>query len=265
MKDYRVIKNIDIGGSPIIKTILEKDGKLFILRKYNPKFMDGRLKAFELRNSIDDVNMPRIEEHGKDYAIFEYIAGDVLTDKNNIDDYSIMAANELKKLHKRESSDVNLFQKYNKSLESKLSKINCLNSMQLEIINEYIDKNVEILKNRKASIIHGDFHPGNIVVNENELYLIDLDMLRIDEKYRDLVNIFGTYKNFYNKLYETYFNKSIPEEFYIINHLYSILLTLDYINYSKREFNDINKGLKVFNEYMESTNYLKEKKPKWMI
>ncbi len=267
MKDYRVVKQMDAGGSPIIKTILEKDGKLFIHRKYNPKYMGSRYKAFEIRDSIDDINMPKLEEHGLDYAIYEFIDGDVLSSlsEEEIANYAHLAAIELRKLHEIESNEVDIFQKYNKSLESKLSKIDCLSPKQIELILRYIKDNVDILKERKAAVIHGDFHPGNIVVNDKGLYLIDLDMLRFDERYKDLVNIFGTYRDFYNRLYSSYFDQSIPNDFYIINHLYSILLILDYINYSKREFNDTDKGLKVFNEYMNSTNNLKMKKPSWMI
>ena len=121
IKDYKIIKQINAGGSPVKKYLLEKNDRLFLLRLYNPRFIDSRYEAFKniITLKENDINVPNIYEYGmldynlKGYAIFDYVEGNSLNNllnKDNEKELAIKVAKELLKMHSiKIQDDIDLY------------------------------------------------------------------------------------------------------------------------------------------------------------
>lgn len=115
-------------------------------------------------------------------------------------------------------------------------------------------------------IIHGDLHPGNIIVKNNEIYFIDLDVCKKDFVWIDLItNVCNMdASTFYTTLTSKYFKDNIPKNFWGIYNLYGILYCIDYILYCNRiKYKTLSNGVEKYQEFLDFTNNLSNMKPKW--
>lgn len=55
---------------------------------------------------------------------------------------------------------------------------------------EYIENNRHLLENRPQSFQHGDYHVGNMMLENGELRIIDLQQMKL---YCFVLYLFGTY------------------------------------------------------------------------
>ena len=279
IKDYNIIKKLDIGTSPVIKYLLEKNSKLFLLRLYDPRFMESRYEAF---NNIEillnnNISVPNIYEYGilednsKGYAIFDYVEGISLNNylnSNNEEKCAIKVANELLKMHNINiTDDINLYNSYINSFNKKINKIENMNiAINLDSIKEFVLKNSYLLKQLKPSIIHGDFNTSNIVINDDKVSFIDLDVCKKNCSYNDLAtcafNIDNN--NFYTYMINEYLKNKFQSNFWIIYNLYGILNSLDYLLYCNRMDNKtINDGINAINKFIEYNDNFKKIEPIW--
>ncbi len=279
IKDYKILKQLNAGGSPVLKYLLEKNSKMFLLRLYDPRFIESRYKAFKNIQTLinNDINVPNIYEYGllednsKGYAIFDYVEGtslDKILNSDNEKKYATKVANELSKMHRiKVKDDINLYEIYMNNYNKKISKIKSMNlNINLESIKHYVSNNAYILKTLNPSIIHGDFNTSNIVANKDEITFIDLDVCRKESPYNDLATCAFNidHCNFYTYLIDEYLNINNTKDFWIIYNLYGILNTLDYILYCNRMDNKtIDEGIGAINQFLEYNNNFQSIEPIW--
>lgn len=279
-KDYIVVKSLDTGASSVKKYIITKSGIKYLLRLYNVKFMKSRYETFNNMKFLlkRGINVPNVYEYGElpnskyGYAIIQWIDGiplnnKLLTEKENFT-YGKLAGSELLKFHDVSmSSDVDIYKKYYNSLYKKINKIANLNiHFNTKEMENFISSHISLLKNQKCSIIHGDFHPGNIVISNDRLYFIDLDVCKKDLPWSDLTtnSCNMDYPLFYTSVIYEYFKGNIPNEFWIIYNLYGCLYCLDYLLYCVRMNNKtVNDGIEKINEFLKFTNNLSLLEPEW--
>lgn len=277
---YKIVNKLNSGASSVDKYIVIKNNKFYLLRLYDIRFISDRYRAFEYVNKIynHNISVPKIYEFGEfldkehGYAIIDWINGisldKLLNNNESINKYGKIVAKELIKLHSvNVLNEINIYQKFINTFNKKLEKIKNLGiNYDFKLIEGFVLDNLEVLKNKEANIIHGDFHPGNIVVKDDKIHFIDLDVCKIDFAWNDLSSNACNldFPRFYTALINEYFNNDIPNEFWIIYNLYGVLYCLDYILYCERIHNKtIDEGIKVLNKFLENSEEFSLLKPKW--
>ena len=138
--------------------------------------------------------------------------------------------------------------------------------INLDDVYKFILNESTILKDRPTSIIHGDFHPGNIVLKEDKIYFIDLDVCKKDYAWIDLsTNACNMdFPKFYVSSIKEYFDNNIPNDFWIIYNLYGILYCLDYILYCMRiDGKTLEDGIRQMQEFLNYTDNFSSLQPDW--
>lgn len=280
LQSYQILNKISEGASSVEKYLLLKNGEKYLLRLYDARFMNGRYEAFKYASQLysSGINVPKIYDVGKlddkahGYSIIEWVEG-VSLDKLLISDtlcekYGALSGGELLKVHQlNKDNSVDVYQKYIDSVFKKIKKIERLDvKINLDDVYKFILNESTILKDRPTSIIHGDFHPGNIVLKEDKIYFIDLDVCKKDYAWIDLsTNACNMdFPKFYVSSIKKYFDNNIPNDFWIIYNLYGILYCLDYILYCMRiDGKTLEDGIRQMQEFLNYTDNFSSLQPDW--
>ena len=277
---YKIIKKFPLGGSSVQKYIVEKDNKIFLLRLYDIRFMDGRYRAFNNIRILHDngIAVPEIYDFGElsdnkhGYAVVDWIDGvsldNLLSDDSLINKYGKIVAEELFKMHNIDTKEkIDIYDKFIKSFNKKINKLKDIDiDYTSSVLESFVLDNSKILKELDTSIIHGDFHPGNIVVNDSKVCFIDLDVCKNDFAWIDLsTNACNLdYPKFYTTLINEYFNNNVPDDFWLIYNLYGSLYCLDYILYcSIMDNKTLEDGTIVLKKFLDYSDEYSSLKPKW--
>ncbi|MBR0130832.1 MAG: phosphotransferase [Firmicutes bacterium] len=90
-------------------------------------------------------------------------------------------------------------------------------------IIDFIEQNRPALKDRPLSFQHGDYHVGNMIVNDNKLYVIDFDRWSWGdpwEEYNRIVWCAKVSPIFASSMIRAYFEDDIPEQFWTLLAIY---------------------------------------------
>ena len=72
-----------------------------------------------------------------------------------------------------------IYVQYMNSFNKKLKRITDLGiDINLDSLIDYVQSNAKELIGLPTNIVHGDFHPGNIIISSNGAYMIDLDVCK---------------------------------------------------------------------------------------
>ena len=151
-----------------------------------------------------------------------------------------------------------IYLQYMNSFNKKLKRITDLGiDINLDSLIDYVQSNAKELIGLPTNIVHGDFHPGNIIISSNVAYMIDLDVCKERNGIYDLASasIIENYPAFYYNLINNYYNGKIPNNFWTIYNLYSIIYILDYIFYTHRMFNDTEYAKERLRDFEKSNGY----------
>ncbi len=281
INSYKIIEKFLLGGSSVQKYIVEKNNKIFLLRLYDIRFMNSRYRAFDnIRILYDNgINVPEIYDFGElsdnkhGYVVMDWVDGvsldNLLTDDSClINKYVKIVANELLKMHSIAiNENIDIHDKFIKSFNKKINKLKNLGiDYTSSVLESFVLDNSKVLKELDTSIIHGDFHPGNIVVNDDSICFIDMDVCKNDFAWVDLstnaCNL--NYPKFYTALINEYFDNNIPDDFWLIYNLYGLLYCLDYILYCSRMDNKtLEDGTTVLKKFLDYSDEFSSLKPKW--
>lgn len=281
LEDYLIVEKINSGASSVEKYKLYKDNKYYLLRIFDARFMKSRYKALENMEMLlkNDIYVPKIYSKGllnreKGYALLEWIDGisleKKLTDIEAEIQYGEVVAKELLKMHNiNVPSKIIIYDRFIESFSKKITKVLDLKIEKENIIllRDYVMKHRHILKELKDnSIIHGDFHPGNIIIDDNKPIFIDMDVCTISHPWEDLTSNACNmeFPNFYSSVIENYFQNNIPIEFWKIYNLYGSLYILDYILYTLRtNGKSLMDGEQKLKEFLNFNNYFESDIPEW--
>lgn len=280
-EDYFVVEKINSGASSVEKYKVYKDGKYYLLRIFDARFMNGRYKALENMEILleNDISVPKVYSTGllndeKGYALLEWIDGvsldKKLTDIETEIKYGEYAANELLKMHNINiPSQIVIYDRFIESFSKKIKKVLKLEigKENIMLLRDFVMQHQNILKELKYnSIIHGDFHPGNIIFDGNRLVFIDMDVCTISHPWEDLTSNACNmeFPNFYSSVIKNYFKNNIPIEFWKVYNLFGALYTLDYILYTLRiNGKSLVDGEQKLKEFLNFTDYFKNDIPNW--
>lgn len=283
LNDFKFVKQLNSGASLVEKYIITKDNKNYLLRLYNPNFMISRIKAFNNISLLreNSIKVPKVYQYGflpdrtKGYAILDWIDGQSLNCMFDNDEqqikYGKLVALELKKMHDASKGiSFDIYEKYITSLEKKYQKVLelGLSLEKIKFLHSYaLEKSSILKKEQQTSIIHGDFHPGNIVVDDaNTIWFIDMDVCKrankLEEFSSNACNM--DYPMFYSSVIHNYFNYNVPENFWEIYDLYGCLYVLDHFLYLSRIKNrTVDEGIEVLNNFLDYFNNFSNNEPTW--
>ena len=240
------------------------------------KYSDESYKIHNMLKNNEYDYLPKIIGTIKDnnyyLIIMKWIGGvkpNIYFSKDNIDaeleDIKKIAFT-LKKMHKEfEYVDQ---ENLSKSLINNIKRIqDCTYKYKDKIVSYFIN-NVKKIDKQKKSLIHGDFHRDNIIIN-NKIVFIDLDDMRYDNLYKDLIYAANLHKAreedmFYYFLLQFYFDFNIPRDFWNIVNCYSILKIIDIMNKEKQI--NINHQAKIrWEDFVSEHENMNQDVPTWFL
>lgn len=278
-------KKINKGWSADNKYLIKDDNNnKYLLRISSIDQYDKKLIEFNYLKKLEKIGLSMCKpiEFGTCddgvYIILSWIEGvdaqEYILNLSNKEqyEYGIIAGKELLKIHSLKAPS-NIFdweEKFNKKIDRKIKmyedcpiKIDKANNLI-----EYINNNRHLLKNRNLVFHHGDYHIGNMMINENkELVIIDFNRADFGDPYEEFNRIVWCAQAssyFASGIVDGYFNNDVPIDFWKVLALYISSNTLSSIPWAipfgKEEIEVmINQSKDVLRWYDDMNTYI----PSW--
>lgn len=278
-------EKINKGWSADNKYLIKDDNNnKYLLRISSIDQYDKKLIEFDYLKKLEKIGLSMCKpiEFGTCddgvYIILSWIEGvdaqEYILNLSNEEqyEYGIIAGKELLKIHSLKAPS-NIFdweEKFNKKIDRKIKmyedcpiKIDKANNLI-----EYINNNRHLLKNRNLVFHHGDYHIGNMMINENkELVIIDFNRADFGDPYEEFNRIVWCAQAssyFASGIVDGYFNNDIPIDFWKVLALYISSNTLSSIPWAipfgKEEIEVmINQSKEVLRWYDDMNTYI----PSW--
>ncbi len=191
---WKYVKQINQGFSYDLKYyVRDKDDKEFFLRISDSSLYDRKKQEHEIITTITKLGVPSLQEidfgncnDGKSvYMLQTWINGEileaVLPTLSGDEQYrlGVEAGKILKKINSVKSeviSDWDSVRLEQYLLSYKKYKQYGINYEYEKQINEYINQNLSLLEKETVSLVHGDYHVGNMILSpEQKIIIIDFD------------------------------------------------------------------------------------------
>ncbi|QOR35320.1 phosphotransferase [Clostridium sp. 'deep sea'] len=238
------IKPITLGWSNDLKYKVLIGEDYYILRLSDIKYYEHKKREYEMLQQINSLNLniTRPVDFGvcnnnqHVYLLLTWLKGNdaeqelpKLSKKKQYD-LGVKAGENISKIHslKPTFSYMPWHERFNKKIDKKIkSYLNCSVKFnyEKEFLN-YIEQNRHLLQNRPTRLLHGDFHVGNMIINEKEqLGIIDFNRQDIGDPWEDFNRMpfsVRTSQAFSVGMLNGYFNNSVPIEFFSLFCLYLV-------------------------------------------
>ena len=187
------IKRLLGGMSNYTCVIKDEDGNFYTFRipgKNANNFVDRLVEKanLDLLNDFELTNKTIYIDTNVGYKISSYIEGDILSQIENKNSYLSEVAKTLVKLHKIDKKCQNDYDKL-----GRLTKYeNLVKELNYDIDDRYFQYKEEYLKlynefeNIEKCISHGDFQPSNLILVNNEVFVVDFEFTANNDPYYDI-------------------------------------------------------------------------------
>lgn len=259
----------------------------YLLRIYSSNKKERCQHDFIMHQKLTNLNIPiptPIKTGTCDegtYILQSWIDGnearDVIKNFNNKQqyEYGIEAGKILKKIHSvcDNIRPRNLQIIYNQKIDNKIQNYN---NCPLQYVNgylfiEFIKKHRYLLNNCEYTFIHGDFHLGNMMIdNNNKLYIIDFNRCSYGDPINEFDRMVWNAKEsplFSTGLINGYFENNVPDYFWKLMALHISLGTISSLPWAidfhdEKEINTmVSMAQNVLNWYNNFNNII----PCWYI
>lgn len=221
--------------------ITDNKNKKYLLRISSIDLYNKKLQQFNLLKMVEklNINASKPIAFGKlndqeIYMLLTYLDGeDAETYVSKISDeeayeLGISAGKILKKLHSLPivNNEKSWNEKYQEKMVRKISVArDCKYEIkQLDLLINYVEEHLDLVKERPQLFAHGDFHLGNLIVHNNKIGVIDFDKNGIADPYDEFKpfcwNVFVS-EYFETGLINGYFDNNVPSEFFKVLALYA--------------------------------------------
>ncbi|WGI36700.1 phosphotransferase [Mesomycoplasma lagogenitalium] len=205
-----------------------KNIKIFYSGKQNKTYI-GDYQNIKVQIRVPNINNDFVNWKNEKEVI--KCNSDFLYYKNGVFIKKWIEASTLKKINLNQEIITKIFQEIENFSLLPLTKIKKFDWKTKEINDLKYRKLVRKYKNDQLFVSHGDLRKKNILfTNKNEIYLIDFEWTRLNNKYFDLVCL-----NLYLKI--------------------SKKLIIDYFKLDKQKFNDFAYMIKKFNNHWIKKHY----------
>ncbi|MHB1483090.1 MAG: aminoglycoside phosphotransferase family protein [Saccharofermentanales bacterium] len=283
---YVKIEPIDKGWSEDKKYCVTKnDGMKYLLRVTPIARYERRKALFEVLEQVAALNIPMclpvefgVCEDGV-YALHSWINGEdaekVLPDLYEVEQYILgdKSGEILRKIHSIPAPETqeNWATRFNRKTNIKIQKYReCgLRFPGDEKVIEYIENNRHLLENRPQSFQHGDYHIGNMMIENGELYIIDFDRYDFGDPWEEFNRIVwsaAASPYFATGQLRGYFNGEPPIEFFKLLAFYIASNTLSSIYWSiPFGQNDIDTMMKQSQDVLSWFDNMQNPVPTWYL
>lgn len=207
-------------SSNVYLITFKKNKYIFKILKLEEKRIVEKDTLKYLKNSI---KVPKLIKTGvySDiyYNIMEFVEGKSYLDnesKNITDDEILKMGSILSKFHTlKPMNNIDMWCKYLEDrIESAYKKLSSLENNEKIYINLLKELNNDIKNNYELAMLHMDFRPGNIIIND-DMYLIDFESVKNGDPVFDFIKIKRLLsKKQFDKFLEGYkLNKELPDNF----------------------------------------------------
>ena len=217
-KTINSVKPVTTGWTNIVFEVATNDGNYFFRFPRDNFWIRTIVKDCEFSNyingktSFNTVLLKQYSDNDRAYSVHKKIEGCALTDKMND-----LTPEEVKQV----SSEISQFMvqlhniKYN---ENEIFKVNNIGLKLVDFLDELIQQHLspndkvfwkydEFSKKNTSCLVHGDFNPGNIILDQNNhiAAIIDFGFAGFGNKYNDIARIIGRLpKDFKEEIISSY-------------------------------------------------------------
>ena len=240
---FTVVKEIKDGMSGDRKYYIETDaGQKLLLRISEVAYIDTKKKDYDFLSSLNKAKLPvpravdfgLCEEGQSVYMLLEWMEGEeaekVLPDMPEDKQYclGVKAGQILRGIHENapiKQAQQDWFDRYFDVITPRIDayKNEGIPFEGAEEILTFIEENKHLLHDRNQSNIHGDYHLGNLIIADEELFVIDWQTVDFDgvaDPWVDFKSIGVEHTAFAVGQIDGYFDSQVPEEFWRILALY---------------------------------------------
>ena len=246
------VEVLDKGWSLDKKYLLTGSGEKFTLRISAKKSLEKQMEEYVAIASIESsdqmikpVSYGTVDEMHS-YILYSYIEGEDLKDIIcRLDpllqyDLGIQAGVLLCRIHEVEKpgfEDVST--RYNRKITDKIRAYR-EGTVKMEKLEEYIpflEENRHLLDERPTVLLHGDYHLGNMIVRNNEVYIIDFNRYDFGDPFEEFDRMTmnsAISPQFSKGLLHGYFKGVPPMEFWWLLKLYAITNAMGSIPWAQK-------------------------------
>lgn len=279
--------------TPIIKGWSE-DKKYYVIKEDDTKCLlrISKVERFEMRKTLFEIlqELPNLHipmcsaiEFGicadGVYTLYTWIEGedasDVISMISKTEQYALgfESGEILKKIHSIPAPDnqEDWYTRFNRKTNIKVQKyIECgLHFDGDDKIIEYIENNRELLRNRPQCFQHGDYHIGNMMIENKELFIIDFDRFDFGDPWEEFNRIVWCAQAapyFATGMVNGYFDGKPPLEFWKLLAFYICSNTLSSIPWAiPFGESEINIMIKQASTVIDWYDNMKNHVPSWYI
>ncbi|MBQ8846222.1 MAG: phosphotransferase [Lachnospiraceae bacterium] len=254
---FSKVNEISKGMSGDRKYYIEtRDGKKLLLRITDISNYDTKKKDYDFLLSVNKADLPvpkavdfgMCEDRDSVYMLLEWMEGEeaekVVPTMKKDKQYSIglKSGQILKGIHENSTindMDRDWYARYFDVIQPRIEayKNEGVPFEGADEILAFIEENKHLLHERRQCRIHGDFHLGNLIINEKEeLFVIDwqtVDFEGVGDPWVDFINIGIEHPAFAAGQIDGYFNHQIPEAFWRMLALYLAVSAITSIVWAK--------------------------------
>lgn len=254
--DFIIVKEIKDGMSGDRKYYIETDaGQKLLLRISEVAYIDTKKKDYDFLSSLNKAKLPvpravdfgLCEEGQSVYMLLEWMEGEeaekVLPDMPEDEQYrlGVKAGQILRGIHDNapiKQAQQDWFDRYFDVITPRIDayKNEGIPFEGAEEILAFIEENKHLLHDRNQGNIHGDYHLGNLIIADEELFVIDWQTVDFDgvaDSWVDFKSIGVEHTAFAVGQIDGYFDSQVPEEFWRILALYLAIGAITSIVWAK--------------------------------
>ena len=253
-KEWVRIEPITKGWSTDIKYYIEdKWGSKFVLRLSDIKEMPAKEVEYKQMKNLVGMGIPmsnpldfgECDNGKKAFQLLTWVEGEdaeiALPQLREEQQYKlgVKAGEILRKIHSipAPNNQKPWDERFNRKIDITLEKyLKCgVKVNEEENIIKFIEGNRHYINGREQTFQHGDFHVGNMLIHNGDLYIIDFNRSGFGDPWEEYDRINFTWLvsiPFALGQIHSYFNYKVPDEFFKVLALYNARLILSSIHWS---------------------------------